>query len=312
MAGFVGKLGGVLPKEAMQRARRVLWSIRATPLSDVSLIDVSDRVALLTVVVGLRDVAAFGFGGQDNGPQLTGMGKIIDSHGLHCLVTPFIRDRTINESLKDVVGNLSEVFKRVDADSDAKNPGRLLWVCRNPAKFDEIRAAVDGKVDAGVLLEYPPCCIERHQDSLVRSQRAFATAIVRAVGNDATAVERALREDLEVHIPDEEQVFDNSNVPSTHEHFPFVFHVACDACIASDQSPTAQKNRDYEAAVLQFDRTFHHLFTEMVRIYAEIHRIGDEAEAHGIASDWLDQSTNERLQKLIGDAERIHRRILNA
>jgi hypothetical protein len=111
---------------------------------------------LLTVVAGLRGVAAFGFGDRDNAQQLTALGKIIDGQALHSLVTPFFRDAAINESLKDVIGDLVEVFKRVDVDSGAKNPGWLLWVCRDVAKFDEIRAVVEGHSDVGVLLAYRP------------------------------------------------------------------------------------------------------------------------------------------------------------
>jgi hypothetical protein len=105
--------------------------------------------------------------------------------------------------------------------------------------------------------------VKENRDYSVRSQRSFARAIVKAVGDDPAAVERALREDLEVHIPDEEGAF--------------VFHVACDACLASDQSPTAEKNRGYEAATLQVDRNLHRLWIEMAKIETERHRIFDEA-----------------------------------
>jgi hypothetical protein len=121
------------------------------------------------------------------------------------------------------------------------------------------------------------------------------------------AVERALREDLEVEIP----ASNDPNIPNTQERFPFVFHIACDACIASDQSSTAEKNREYEPAALQFDRAFHRVFLQLARVEAEIHGIIDDAEERGLASGELDEVTNERLQKLFRDRDRIHRRILN-
>ncbi len=213
---------------------------------EIPLIDVSDRLALLTVIVSLRDVAAFGFGDRDNGQRLTALGKIIDGHGLHSLITPFIRDRAVDESLKDVVGNLDEVFKRVDADSDAKNPGRLLWVCRNLAKFDEIMAVVEGQADVGILLAYPPCCVERNRDDLIRAKRAFATRIVRAVGKAAAAVERALREDLEVEIP----ASNDPNIPNTQER------IAAKVAVKSALCRTCGFSRKVGGAVRYANRRF--------------------------------------------------------
>jgi hypothetical protein len=37
-----------------------------------------------------------------------------------------------------------------------------------------------------------------------------------------------------------------NNVPLTDEKFPFVFHIACNACLNSDKSPSAVLNEKFE------------------------------------------------------------------
>ena len=87
---------------------------------------------------------------------------ILTAQGLRCLITNQIRHRS-NAPNKDVIGDLFEVFDRVDDESDARHSGRLLWVFRNPEQEEQIRKAVDRQVEVGMLLGYPACCVEQHE-----------------------------------------------------------------------------------------------------------------------------------------------------
>lgn len=104
-----GGLKRMLLLEAVQKARRVLGSVRGVQFSEVPVIDVSDRAALLTVVAGLREVAAFGFGDKNNSHDLEALEKIVEQQGLHCLVTRRIRHNSTNDRLRDIIGDLCQV-----------------------------------------------------------------------------------------------------------------------------------------------------------------------------------------------------------
>ena len=68
--------------EELQRARRVLGSVRHVRFDDIKHIDVTERFGLVTVAAGVRDVAAFGFTTQNNDAQLGQLKEILDRHGL--------------------------------------------------------------------------------------------------------------------------------------------------------------------------------------------------------------------------------------
>jgi hypothetical protein len=55
----------MVPTEQIQFARRVLGSVRTIRFSEEPTTDVRDRLALLTVAAGLRNLAAFGFAEKD-------------------------------------------------------------------------------------------------------------------------------------------------------------------------------------------------------------------------------------------------------
>jgi hypothetical protein len=194
-------------------------------------VDVTDRLGLVTVAAGVRDVAAFGFASRNNGAQMSRLKAVIVQQGLQSLITGQVVPIPFKYSA-DVAGPLVEVFDRVFAESHSQYTGRLLWVFRDKDRVAEIEKAVVGECPTGILLGYPPCCVGREAIFHVRNQRAFAAAIIGAVGKEATAVERALLDNVQVEIPAESG--DDPNILNTREHFPFVFHTACDECLSSE------------------------------------------------------------------------------
>ena len=161
------------------------------------------------------------------------------------------------------------------------------------------------------MLGYPTCCVKRHELVQGDYRRAFATAIVAAVGKDPRAVECALREDLKVEIAGEDPE-DRENMVRTDELFPFVFHAACDTCLSSDQSPTAELNRNYEQLAQQYDRTFHHGFRQMRGINAQIEKLINEAESQGFGPGELKGQLRALLNSLFADRDRIYSRFFLA
>jgi hypothetical protein len=291
--------------DEIQRARRVLGSVRRVRIDAIEGVDVMDRFGLLTVTAGVRDVAAFGFVNKKNEGQLSRLKGILNGHGLLSLITHQISPLS-NKYSNDVTGELAEVFDRVDANYHSRDTGRLLWVFRDPKKQDEVEKAVAREIHAGVLLGYPPCCVDRDSICQLRYQHAFAEAIISAVGRDASAVERALREDLQVEVPAD--TFCDPNIVNTRERFPFVFHTACDECLSSDRSQSAGLNCSYEALALTIDRTSHRLFSEISRVEVAVGRIIEDAEKRGLEPDELEPQVNQQLRELFEERDRIYAR----
>jgi hypothetical protein len=291
--------------ETIQYARRVLGSVRGIRLSDEPTIDIADRLALLTVVSGVRPVGAFGFAEKENGERLEMLREALVGQRLNCVTTRQIphRDRRV---LKDAIGDLAEVWERIDAESGARHTGRLLWVFQKPEMEEQINKALERKLEVGLLLGYPACCVEAHEATQTTFERAFATAIVAAVGTDPSAVERALREDRTVQI--EGDPTDSENMHRTDALYPFVFHVACNSCLSSGDSPSAKLNREYDALAQQYDRVFHGLFLEMAKTGVKIHQLISEAEKQKLGPNDLSEPLSTQLQDLFDRRDQLYAR----
>jgi hypothetical protein len=114
-----------------------------------------------------------------------------------------------------------------------------------------LKGALLTKQEASLLLDYPECCVQVEVGVNLKDQTEFLTALIAKVGNDEQSIARALREDVGVGVSDE--VFTLGNVARTDALFPFVIHVACDSCLASQTSPTAQLNSAYEKLARDLD-----------------------------------------------------------
>ena len=72
-------------------------------------------------------------------------------------------------------------------------------------------------------------------------EERFLNAVIATVGNDYREIERALRDNIGVDIPNLPD-----NVPRTEARVPFAIHIACDVCLASSDSPSAKLNEQNE------------------------------------------------------------------
>jgi hypothetical protein len=284
------------------KARAIFEATRPNRFDEHPSVDLRDRLGLLTVVMGLREVAAFGFAERANEGGLRALKDVLNGHGLSTQLTRQVRPMSYHRSL-DISPELAEVFDRIDAESYEKHPGRLLWVCRNPKTRERIKRVVAGETSTGTLLGYPRCCVEQDRKDKVLMGEAFSNAIVNAAASEPGALERALRGDLKVQL-----VLDAppaGDMVATEERFPFVMHIACSSCLSSDDSPSARLNLKYEQLALEVDPDFHVILKEMARVTASIGRIIDGAESKGLSKGTLDSETNQRLQNLFRDQERI-------
>ena len=52
------------------------------------------------------------------------------------------------------------------------------------------------------LLSYPECCVRANVEESRAADEAFLAALIAKVGDEPAAIEKAIREDLEVELPD--------------------------------------------------------------------------------------------------------------
>lgn len=292
----------------IQETKALYDAVKHARFCDISLIDLQDRLALLTVPAGLRQVAAFGFGETNNEGRLRTVRDILVNHGLLTLLTRELR-LPAAKVWEEIPTEIAEVFNRVDEDADRKRSGKLLWVLTDTQEREMIRASVRGEAEIGILLQYPTCCVQKQRERHRDCKEAFVTAIVEAVGKDPKAIERALREDKEVEIP--ACAVDTEDVARTSRRFPFIFHVACESCLVSDSSPSAEQNRIYERLAQQLDPEFHKAILKIAAIESDIFAVIHDAEQKDLKPGELDPASNQRLQSLFQAIDEIHDRLLS-
>lgn len=130
-----------------------------------------------------------------------------------------------------------------------------LWICNSPAARQRIKS---GTESVGRLLEYPACCEQQERENNRIVRVAFMKAIIAAVGTHPAAIRRAVRDDLRVDLgPAAAEILKCQNVPLSMERFPFIFHVACDACLREHYSRSAELNFGYEEFARSIDAELH-------------------------------------------------------
>jgi hypothetical protein len=286
----------------VESARTILQVTRTFRFDEHAAVDLRDRLGLLTVVVGLREVAAFGFAERANEEGLRALKNVLSKHGLPTQMTRQVRPVSYHRSL-GISSELAESFDRIDAESYENDPGRLLWVCRSPKTREQIKRAVSREIATGTLLGYPKCCVEEDlRDKLLQGE-AFCKAIVTATKNETGPLERAMRENLEVELALDSPL--GCDMVATEERFPFVQHIACRSCLSSGDSPSSRLNLKYEQLAHETAADFHTALTEMAKATVSIGRIIEAAESRGLSKETLESEANRQLQNLFRDQENI-------
>jgi hypothetical protein len=295
----------MLTLENVQRARRVLGQVRALRLNEANYIDLSDRLGLASVVLGLRTVAGFGFAEHNDGKAYDGLREVLSRNGLQVWVTASVDAPPAPGGLSP---QLVELFEAIDRELDREQSARgdLLWVSSSEAALSEIHEVVAGRTASGVLLGYPECCVKRRDNAAVEGTAHFRKAIIEVVGIDPKAIERALRENLKVPIP-----FDpDQGASATAEKYPFVFHIACQECLSNEDSPTANLNKLFEDAARRVDRSLWQGIIDMAEVEAKIVHVISEAEVRGVGPGKLEPAVRARLDELYRQTDRIRARAI--
>ena len=160
-----------------------------------------------------------------------------------------VRDVLVNNGLRTKITPHIRLLGFSVVNDIPKPTGNILWTFDSSDRLEEIHRALEDNYHAvvGTLLGYPGCCIAANRESKLLGAQTFIKAIIAKVGPDPIAVKRALDNNEQVEVPDDADPQAN-HVPLTDEKFPFVFHIACDACLNSDDSPSAALNEDSDVS----------------------------------------------------------------
>lgn len=220
-----------------------LLHANAIEFSDIRELSALEEVSVLAVIAGLRRAALLV---NMEASQVAMLRNLAISFGLP---TAPLRRRFVGSGI-EWPREIAKVFREELAFSSNRP---ALWISNNGAVRRRIREEAKS---IGLLLDYPACCVEADERDKRDVRRAFETAIVKRVGGDPDLVRRAIREDWKVQLP-----------PTVHEQlrgehighsvaaFPFVFHVACSACLADrNGSPSGQLNRKFKEFTVELGR----------------------------------------------------------
>lgn len=238
-------------QEKIARTGRIFEALKDVSFAEYPAIDVQERLSLLTVPAGVRPVAVLGVAQpKEYEGFLVRLKDILGNFGLHSLFAKPIPATYEGSALPHEV---NEIFREHSSRSDAQY-SPLLWVYQTPQIRRDVRAVEKCEVEAGILLDYPKCCVAEDKARKLRGHDIFAKAIIQKVGDAPDAVRQALEADLGVEVDDE--AFDTTNAKRTAEQFPFVFHIACETCLQTPGSSTAVLDNEYRSLAKAIDRDF--------------------------------------------------------
>jgi hypothetical protein len=160
-----------MPRD-IDKLRAILLVVRPLQFDEIPRIDLLDRLALLTVVAGLREVAAFGFAQSRNEDAMRELKDVLSNYGLPTQLT-FQIPPAPYRSL-DIPPELSDIFDRYDSKPVADS--RLLWVCSSPKTREQIKQVTKREISTGTLLGYPRCFLLYAGDFIIQCTHDIVTA----------------------------------------------------------------------------------------------------------------------------------------
>jgi hypothetical protein len=243
----------------VDKASRVYRATHSLAFADIPVVDMKDRLSVITVAAGLRRVGVLETWGQR---------------------LPQIRERMISTGLATSVATCVwssierpvdtphwEVLQALDELRVAGKPKHVMWFYPNPKEREQQRRRNFTQQQAGVLLQYPPCCIAFESAVMSRLPEAQLQSLVGEIGADNAKLMGRLRRNAKLDSP---KIPLPDNGLRTEQRLPFALHVACDACLSDSESPSAVVNAQYSELVRNLDAALHALFLAIQQTYCQI------------------------------------------
>jgi hypothetical protein len=243
----------------IDKAIRIFEATRKLAFADIPAVDLKDRLSVLTVAAGLRQVGVLETWGQ----RLAQTRELIISHGLFTSVATCVW----SSIERPAATPHREVLRELDEKRVAGKPKHVLWLYADAADRNQYRRPNYTQQEAGRLLHYPPCCIEFESSFMARWPQAQLEALLAETGGDDAKLLGLVRRAKQLPPP---KIALPDNAFRTEQHLPFVLHVACDECLNDPGSPSVTLNARYEALVKEVDTRLHDLFLQVQAIYQDI------------------------------------------
>jgi len=216
-------------KRKVDNARRLYTAMREINLAGGRALEAYERVALLTVPVGLRPFCLLTYIEET---EYSIASAVLPKFGLHCgpIDVKFHYDLTV-----DAPQDLIDAY---DAYEN-RSPLRGLGVAAGRIDF--------GSSDLGSALCYPRCCAEMDERTKAHDRSVALRSFIESKACDFAAVKAALASGETVpSCPTDMRDAWGRRFDQTRDLFPFAIHTACDGCLNSgSRSPTGLLSRRY-------------------------------------------------------------------
>lgn len=255
----------------LDRARLLHEDLRRVQLSDMPLVDLRDRVSILTVAAGLRPIGVL----EGSGVQLEPAREVMINRGLLTLKTKGVWSKV--EAPEEYPH--PELFLFLSNLSNQK-ARPALWFCAGEQRRS-LKAYSQTGSDAGRLLGYPVCCVSERVKSEAGYRIAILDALIQKVGNDIELVKKAILSGERVNVSSDRL----SLVSLSNAKFPFISHVACAECCRNDGSASALLDEQYGLLTKKVDPALHNAVARVAKLIGQAEAASSQAERNKLIAE---------------------------
>jgi hypothetical protein len=230
-------------------ARTVYRATRGVWLAS-NILDAYERLSLVTVAAGIRQ---FSFLCHVRPKTRTSLSALISNLGLHSATHNARFDLKL--AAPGVSGGSALAYSSFKARSE-RFLGIGVW-SRSARRCATRNITL---ANLGLLLQYPGCCVQMDISTKQKDHESTLRELAREVGDDPNQITHALRRRIPIEkrgIPEVRRWAQRYQL--TLARYPFALHTACDACLKSQSSPTADLSRRYEDLVSNVSDELHFL-----------------------------------------------------
>jgi hypothetical protein len=262
----------------LNTAIRVYQITKSILFSGFPFEDCKDRLALVTVAAGLRKAAVF------DSPEL-------ETERLRTVLIDvgFITLRAKKIWVRPSLPLRGFKQQYVDIFEARHQPSRtpVLWVTTTKTEKDKI-SAVESSSDAGRVLQYPACCVRENIEEIRLVNESFLKALIKQVGENPQKIKAALKNNVSVELDIPDSIARGGNVELTNKQYPFVFHVACNSCLSSSDSPSATLNSHYQQLATDIDPKLRDAIFKLISVMDQLKDGQTDAERAALMSQMID------------------------
>jgi len=145
--------------------------------------------------------------------------------------------------------------------------GLALWVYLDDAIESMISECLSGKLNPGLFLGYPECCIRWHESIRATEIESSFHRIKEIISKDPNLLNKynfTSEEEMYIQILFEWKMPMPHYALETHKRFPFVPHYACPSCLNGESKATEKINLRYKELATKLYPSFVEILEESI------------------------------------------------